>query len=69
MLSLFEKSGSETHSLDADTLRDAATHAQNIAEEAGIVEAPAYVIENQLFIGREHLPWIEEIILRAKEDA
>ena len=32
------------------------------AEEAGIVGAPAYVINSQIFVGREHLPWIEEII-------
>lgn len=32
------------------------------AEEAGIVDAPAYVIDDQIFVGREHLPWIEELI-------
>ena len=31
------------------------------AEDAGIVGAPAYVIAEQIFVGREHLPWIEEI--------
>lgn len=35
--------------------------AQMQAEEAGIVGVPGYVIEEQLFVGREHLPWIEEI--------
>ena len=35
--------------------------AQDQAEEAGIVGAPAYVIAEQIFVGREHLPWIEEI--------
>jgi 2-hydroxychromene-2-carboxylate isomerase len=35
--------------------------AQVQAEEAGIVGVPGYVIEEQLFVGREHLPWIEEI--------
>ena len=37
--------------------------AQAHAEEAGIVDAPAYVIAEQIFVGREHLPWIEEIAL------
>ena len=37
--------------------------AQEQAEEAGIVGAPAYVIADQIFVGREHLPWIEEIAL------
>ncbi|MEO1324278.1 MAG: DsbA family protein [Pseudomonadota bacterium] len=31
------------------------------ADEIGIVGAPGYVIANQIFVGREHLPWIEEI--------
>jgi 2-hydroxychromene-2-carboxylate isomerase len=32
------------------------------AEEAGIVEAPAFVLDGQIFIGREHLPWIRTIL-------
>jgi 2-hydroxychromene-2-carboxylate isomerase len=39
--------------------------AQDQAEEAGIVGVPAYVIEDQLFVGREHLPWIEELARNA----
>ena len=35
---------------------------QREAEAIGIVEAPAIIVDNQLFIGREHLPWVEEII-------
>ena len=35
--------------------------AQAQAEDAGIVGAPAYIIEEQSFVGREQLPWIEEI--------
>lgn len=35
--------------------------AQEQAEDAGIVGAPGYVIAEQIFVGREHLPWIEEI--------
>lgn len=31
------------------------------ADEVGIVGAPGYVIAEQIFVGREHLPWIEEI--------
>ena len=34
---------------------------QDQAEAAGIVDAPAYVIADQIFVGREHLPWIEEL--------
>ncbi|MGK0221491.1 MAG: 2-hydroxychromene-2-carboxylate isomerase [Limisphaerales bacterium] len=28
----------------------------------GVVDVPAYVVQDQLFIGREHLPWIEELL-------
>ena len=34
---------------------------QGEAEAGGIVDAPAYVIDQQVFIGRQHLPWVEEI--------
>lgn len=37
------------------------------AEASGIVDAPAYRIADQLFIGREHLPWISEIIASADQ--
>ncbi|MEL7454880.1 MAG: DsbA family protein [Pseudomonadota bacterium] len=33
------------------------------ADEIGIVGAPGYVIDDQIFVGREHLPWIEDIIV------
>ena len=28
----------------------------------GVIDAPAYVVAGQLFIGREHLPWIERLL-------
>ncbi|MFH2129577.1 MAG: hypothetical protein ABIK68_04320 [bacterium] len=37
------------------------------AWEAGIVETPAYVIGGQVFIGREHLPWVESLIIAQKD--
>lgn len=46
---------------DSDTLRATLEAAQRQAEEAGIVGTPAYVIADQIFVGREHLPWIEEL--------
>lgn len=63
---LIESNVTYTGSLsDARSVLDAA---QAQAEEAGIVGVPGYVIDEQLFVGREHLPWIEEIA-RAKADA
>ncbi len=35
---------------------------QLAAEKRGIVDAPAYVVRDQIFIGREHLPWIRSIL-------
>ena len=32
------------------------------AEESGIFESPSYIIADQLFVGREHLPWIGSLI-------
>lgn len=32
------------------------------AEEMGVFESPSYVIADQLFVGREHLPWIRSLI-------
>ena len=31
-------------------------------EGAGVIDAPAFIIAGELFIGREHLPWIETLI-------
>ena len=31
-------------------------------EGAGVIDAPAFIIARELFIGREHLPWIETLI-------
>lgn len=39
--------------------------AMDHADQVGIVGAPGYLIDGQVFVGREHLPWIEEIA-RAK---
>ncbi|MFK7842843.1 MAG: DsbA family protein [Sphingorhabdus sp.] len=32
------------------------------AEEMGVFESPSYIIADQLFLGREHLPWIRSLI-------
>ena len=36
--------------------------AQHAAESQGVINAPGYVVADQLFIGREHLPWIRELL-------
>ena len=60
VLGLIQKSGTQL-SADLSSCRDLLGDAQEQAEEAAIVGAPAYVIADQIFVGREHLPWIEEI--------
>ena len=42
--------------------------AQDEAEQIGIVGAPAYLIADQIFVGREHLPWIEELARALSDD-
>lgn len=32
------------------------------AEEKGIFTSPTYVVSEQIFVGREHLPWIRELL-------
>ena len=49
------------HSGDLSATRVRLEEAQGSAEEEGIVDAPGYKIADQLFIGRQHLPWIEEL--------
>lgn len=36
--------------------------AERVAHEAGVFEAPSYLIADQMFLGREHLPWIKLIL-------
>lgn len=50
-----------THAGDLNAASESLETALQAAEDAGIVGAPAYVIDEQIFVGREHLPWIEEI--------
>ncbi len=52
----------ESFVFDEKILMEALDSSQAKTEELGIVDAPAFIINDQLFIGREHLPWIEEII-------
>jgi len=35
---------------------------QEQALSRGVIDAPAYVFNEQVFVGREHLPWITELL-------
>ncbi|MEO1082028.1 MAG: DsbA family protein [Pseudomonadota bacterium] len=55
--------------VELDAAPAALAEAQAEAEDLGVVDAPAYVIDGQLFIGRQHFPWIEEIAGRLRAGA
>lgn len=61
---LIAKTGA-SFSGDLDAARAALTAAQAAAEAAGIIATPAYVFADQIFVGREHLPWIEELVVQS----
>lgn len=35
---------------------------QTLAEEAGLFDAPTFVINGQLFMGRAHIPWMRQLL-------
>ena len=41
-----------------DTLKDDSA----IAKNQGVISTPTYQIGEELFLGREHLPWIQKIL-------
>jgi len=59
---LLKQSGLSADEFDAGEwlTRLAETGAQ--ALDHGAIDAPAYIIAEQLFIGREHLPWIRALL-------
>lgn len=52
--------------LDMNTVTHAAEErlreADQRALDLGVIDAPGYVIGDDVFIGREHLPWIRELL-------
>jgi len=45
-----------------DDARNRLEAALQKAEENGIFTSPTYIVNQQIFIGREHLPWISELL-------
>ncbi|MEH6910063.1 MAG: DsbA family protein [Oceanicoccus sp.] len=62
LIPLISESTTEDFVFDEKNVIAVLESSQAETEELGIVDAPAFIIQDQLFIGREHLPWIEEII-------
>lgn len=63
---LLQQQGYDTVNLDSAMHLKATLAEQEVARAAGVVDVPAYVLNQQVFIGREHLPWIEAIISGAE---
>ena len=43
-------------------LLDKLSHHTELARDLGVIATPTYELEGELFLGREHLPWIKERI-------
>lgn len=61
VLALLRQINQETTGFDLQTWRAALDESCVQADQAGVTAAPTFVIQDQLFIGREHLPWIESL--------
>ena len=59
---LLAASGHDPESFDAAARLTELEAMQLASEELGVVDTPAYVIDGQVFIGREHLPWVRELL-------
>lgn len=59
---LLAKAGLDATAFRAEHYLARLADTQHQASRRGIVNAPAYVIDDQVFIGREHLPWIASIL-------
>ncbi|MEL6183983.1 MAG: DsbA family protein, partial [Myxococcota bacterium] len=62
---LLRRSGLSAPPWTAEEGRAALAWAQGEAEASGIVDAPAYVVGEHVFVGHAHLPWIEELLGRS----
>ena len=47
---------------NSDSLIDALKKETAVAKEQGIIATPTYQIEGEIFLGREHLPWIQKTV-------
>lgn len=51
-----------TLSADLSHARAALETALDAAEEEGAVDTPGYLVKEQMFVGREHLPWVRQLL-------
>jgi len=59
---LLDQHGHDVSGFDQRALLDELDSQQIPIEELGVVDTPAYVHGGQIFIGREHMPWLRELL-------
>ena len=59
---LLSNANASNPSLDFGDSLNALSQAQDAAEEMGVVAAPAYLLNGELFVGRQHFPLLERRI-------
>lgn len=59
---LLGSAGYDASTFDAEKHLAERDAVQQEAEDLGVIDTPAYVLDGQIFIGREHLPWIEALL-------
>ncbi len=59
---LLTDSGHDAAKFDFETRLQELEDLQIPSEERGVVDTPCYLIDEQVFIGREHLPWIQSLL-------
>lgn len=62
---LLARSGA-VHDGDLTRSRDQLAAALDAAHEIGIVDAPAYLVGSDMFVGREHLPWVRACLTQTR---
>ena len=63
--SLLREAGAACEEVGEAEFRAALEVAQSEAETAGVVDTPAFIVKDQIFVGREHFPWIRELLTAA----
>lgn len=56
------KQSAAAHSGDLSTARAGLEQALEVAESAGAVDTPGFAVAGQMFVGREHLPWVRQLL-------
>lgn len=59
---LLRQTGYDVGSFDAADLALALDALQQEAEEQGVFDTPTYILGDDMFLGREQLPWIETLL-------